>query len=130
MKQLAGPVRLELSQFRELQAFTQFGSDLDEDTLNRLERGIRITEILKQPQYKPYDELSEILSIFAVTHGLFDEISVDKVVAAEQQMVEFVKKTYPDSVKKLSTGAKIDEPLKAELEKAIKEWRTHFYIGK
>jgi len=129
MKQLAGPVRLELSQFRELQAFTQFGSDLDEDTLKRLERGRRITEILKQPQYKPYDELSEILSIFAVTYGIFDEISIDKIASAEQQMVEFVKKTYPDSIKKLSTGAKIDESLKAELEKAIKKWRTNFYIG-
>lgn len=123
MKQLAGPVRLELSQFRELQAFTQFGSDLDEDTLKRLERGRRITEILKQPQYKPYDELSEILSIFAVTSGLFDNIEIDKVAAVEQQIIEFVKKTYPETVKKLSTGAKIDDALKAELEKEIKEFK-------
>ncbi|MDR1941094.1 MAG: F0F1 ATP synthase subunit alpha, partial [Endomicrobium sp.] len=80
MKQLAGPVRLELSQFRELQSFAQFGSDLDEATLQRLERGKRITEILKQPQYKPCDELSEIISIFAVTSGLFDDIAVSDIM--------------------------------------------------
>jgi F-type H+-transporting ATPase subunit alpha len=124
MKQLAGPVRLELSQFRELQAFTQFGSDLDEDTLKRLERGKRIAEILKQPQYKPYDELSEILSIFAVTSGLLDNIDVDKVVEAEHQMIEYIKKTYSETAKKLSKGAKIDDVLKAEIEKEINEFKS------
>ncbi|OEG71212.1 ATP synthase subunit alpha [Candidatus Endomicrobiellum trichonymphae] len=123
MKQLAGPVRLELSQFRELQAFTQFGSDLDEDTLKRLERGKRITEILKQQQYKPYDEISEILSIFAVTSGLFDDINVNKVLIVEQQLTEFIKKTYPETIKKLSAGEKIDDASKAELEKEIKEFK-------
>jgi F-type H+-transporting ATPase subunit alpha len=123
MKQLAGSVRLELSQFRELQSFTQFGSDLDEDTLKRLERGKRITEILKQQQYKLYDEISEVLSIFAVTSGLFDDINVNKVLAVEQQMIEFIKKTYPETVKKLLTGGKIDDTSKSELEKEIKEFK-------
>ncbi|GHT56172.1 ATP synthase subunit alpha [Endomicrobiia bacterium] len=124
MKQLAGPVRLELSQFRELQAFTQFGSDLDGATLSRLERGRRITEILKQPQYEPYDELSEILSIFAVTSGLFDDIDVAKIAEVEQQMTEYIKKSYPETVKKLSTDAKIDDTLRAELEKEISEFKS------
>jgi F-type H+-transporting ATPase subunit alpha len=124
MKQLAGSVRLELSQFRELQAFTQFGSDLDEDTLKRLERGKRILEILKQPQYKPYDEISEILSIFAVTSGLFDNIDVDKVVAVEHQMIDYVKKTYSNTIKKLLTNINIDDTLKAELEKEINEFKS------
>ncbi|GHT37977.1 ATP synthase subunit alpha [Endomicrobiia bacterium] len=124
MKQLAGPVRLELSQFRELQAFTQFGSDLDGATLSRLERGRRITEILKQPQYEPYDELSEILSIFAVTSGFFDDIDAAKIAEVEQQMTEYVKKSYPETVKKLSTGAKIDNTLRAELEKEINEFKS------
>jgi len=123
MKQLAGPVRLELSQFRELQSFAQFGSDLDEDTLKRLERGRRITEILKQPQYRPYDEISETLSLFAVTSGLFDNIDADKVAAAEAQMIEYVKKTCPETVKKLSTGAKIDDNFKDELRKNIEEFK-------
>ncbi|GHT60620.1 ATP synthase subunit alpha [Endomicrobiia bacterium] len=124
MKQLAGPVRLELSQFRELQAFTQFGSDLDGATLSRLERGRRITEILKQPQYEPYDELSEILSIFAVTSGLFDDIDVAKIAEVEQQMTEYVKESYPETVKKLSTGAKLDDTLREELEKEINEFKS------
>ncbi|MDR0956472.1 MAG: F0F1 ATP synthase subunit alpha [Endomicrobium sp.] len=124
MKQLAGPVRLELSQFRELQAFTQFGSDLDEGTLNRLERGRRITEILKQPQYKSYDELSEILSIFAVTSGFFDDIDVVKIAEVENQMIEYIKKLYLDTANKLSTGVKIDETLRAELKKEIYEFKS------
>jgi F-type H+-transporting ATPase subunit alpha len=123
MKQLSGHVRLSLSQFRELQAFIQFGGDLDKDTLKRLERGKRITEILKQQQYKPYDEVSEILSIFAVTSSFFDDINVNRILIAEQQMIEFIKKTYPETIKKLSTGEKIDDALKAELEKEIKKFK-------
>jgi F-type H+-transporting ATPase subunit alpha len=124
MKQLAGPVRLELSQFRELQAFTQFGSDLDEDTLRRLERGKRTTEILKQPQYKPYDEISEILSLFAVTSGLFDNISVTNIIDVEHKMADYIKQTYPETIKKLLSGSKIDDALKLELEKEIKEFNS------
>jgi F-type H+-transporting ATPase subunit alpha len=123
MKQLSGPVRLELSQFRELQSFAQFGSDLDEDTLRRLERGKRITEILKQPQYKPCDEISEVISIFAVTSGLFDDIAVEQIMQAETRVSEFIKKNYPDTVKKLSSGAKIDDALKEELKKNIIEFK-------
>jgi F-type H+-transporting ATPase subunit alpha len=124
MKQLSGPLRLELSQFRELQAFSQFGNDLDEATLKRLERGKRITEVLKQSQYKPYDELSEILSIFAVTSGILDDIDVSKIASFEQQLIEFIKKTHPETVKKLSMGVEIDDVLKTELEKEIKEYKT------
>ncbi|MDR3071545.1 MAG: F0F1 ATP synthase subunit alpha [Endomicrobium sp.] len=123
MKQLAGPVRLELSQFRELQTFVQFGSDLDEDTLRRLKRGKRIVEILKQPQYKPCNELSEILSIFAVTTGIFDDIEIDKISLIEQQMIEYIKNTYTETVKKLSNNSKIDDALKAELKKEMEEFK-------
>ncbi|MDR0401544.1 MAG: F0F1 ATP synthase subunit alpha, partial [Endomicrobium sp.] len=123
MKQLSGLLRLELSQFRELQAFTQFENDLDEETLKRLERGKRINEILKQQQYKLYDEISEILSIFSVTSGLFDDIDVDKILSFENQMIEFIKKTYPDIIKKLHEETKINDDLKYDLEKKIKEWK-------
>ncbi|MDR2192313.1 MAG: F0F1 ATP synthase subunit alpha [Endomicrobium sp.] len=123
MKQLSGPVRLELSQFRELQSFAQFGSDLDEDTLKRLERGKRITEILKQPQYKPCDEISEVVSIFAVTSGLFDDIAVEQITQAETRLAEFIKKNCADTAKKLSSGAKIDDALKEEMKKNILEFK-------
>jgi F-type H+-transporting ATPase subunit alpha len=91
--------------------------------LKRLERGKRITEILKQQQYSLYDEISEILSIFAVTSGLFDDININEVLVAEQQMIEFIKKTYPGAVKRISTGGKIDDASRAELEKEIKEFK-------
>jgi F-type H+-transporting ATPase subunit alpha len=92
--------------------------------LKRLERGKRISEILKQPQYKPYDEISEILSIFAVTSGLFDDVDVDKIMMVEHQMIDYVKKTYPDTIKKLSVNAKISDELKTELEKEINEFKS------
>lgn len=123
MKQLAGPVRLELSQFRELQSFTQFGSDLDEDTLRRLERGKRLTEILKQPQYNPCDELSEIISIFAVTSGMFDDIPAEEIMAMEGQLVDYIRKNYPGTVEKLSSGAKLDDAVKEELKNNIKNFK-------
>ncbi|MDR1196480.1 MAG: F0F1 ATP synthase subunit alpha, partial [Endomicrobium sp.] len=129
MKQLAGPVRLELSQFRELQSFTQFGSDLDEDTLKRLERGKRITEILKQPQYRPYDEISEILSIFAVTSGLFDDIDIDKIREVEDAATQYIKKNCPEAVKKLLTGAKLEDALKEELKNNIEEFKKKNNYG-
>jgi F-type H+-transporting ATPase subunit alpha len=126
MKQLSGPVRLELSQFRELQTFTQFGGDLDENTLKRLERGKRITEILKQSQYKPYDELSEVLSIFAVTYGFFDSIEVNKISIVEQQLIKYIKDMYPETIKKLSMGLKMDDVLRRELKKEINECMANY----
>ena len=129
MKQLAGPVRLELSQFRELQSFAQFGSDLDEDTLKRLERGKRITEILKQPQFNPHDEITEILYIFAVTSGLFDDIEVNNIREAGENMVGYIKKNYPDTVKKLSAGAKIEDALKEELKNNIEDFKKKNNYG-
>ncbi|MDR1952542.1 MAG: F0F1 ATP synthase subunit alpha [Elusimicrobiota bacterium] len=129
MKQLAGPVRLELSQFRELQAFAQFGSDLDEDTLKRLERGKRLTEILKQPQYRPYDEVAEILSLFAVTQGLFDDIPVDKIMEIESQMIEYVKNFHSDIAGQLSSGAKIEDSLKETLVNIMKEFKKKNNYG-
>jgi F-type H+-transporting ATPase subunit alpha len=129
MKQLAGPVRLELSQFRELQAFAQFGSDLDDATLKRLERGKRLTEILKQPQYEPYDEASQVLSLFAATQGLFDDIEASQIMAVEPQMIEYIKTNYPDTVAKLTAGAKIDDALKAELVNQIKDFKKKNNYG-
>ncbi|MDR3244393.1 MAG: F0F1 ATP synthase subunit alpha [Elusimicrobiota bacterium] len=123
MKQVAGPVRLELSQFRELQSFTQFGSDLDESTLKRLERGKRLVEILKQPQYIPYDEASEVLSVFAVTQGLFDDVPVDKIMEVEIKMIEYMKNTSDDIVKKLVSGAKVDEQLGNEIKNKIAQFK-------
>ena len=121
MKQLAGPVRLELSQFRELQSFAQFGSDLDEDTLNKINRGKVLTEVLKQPQYKPFDEASEIIAIYSATSGCLDDVKIDDIMSAENKIIEFVKLNYKDLVKKLGENKKLDEQTLAELKNAILE---------
>lgn len=126
MKQLAGPLRLELAQFRELQAFMQFGSDLDEATVKRIERGKRITETLKQPQYKLYDEVSEIISIFAASNGYFDDVPVAMVGKAEGELIEFIKAHKKDIIERLNTGNKIDDALSGELKKAIEEFKFTF----
>jgi F-type H+-transporting ATPase subunit alpha len=124
MKQISGSVRLELSQFRELQVFTQLGTDLDEDTSKRLERGKRMVEILKQHKYKPYSEISEILSIFAVTSGLLDSIKIDRIIDIEKQMLNYINKTCKEIIKKLLSCKTIDILLKSEIEKKINEFKS------
>jgi F-type H+-transporting ATPase subunit alpha len=128
MKQLAGPVRLELSQFKELQAFAQFGSDLDDETSKRLERGKRVNEVLKQPQYSPLAELSELLAIYAATNGYFDDISIDKIKQAEEELVEYVNKNNADVVKALSSGEKLSDSSKTALNSSIEAFKKTFAL--
>jgi F-type H+-transporting ATPase subunit alpha len=121
MKQLAGPVRLELSQFRELQSFAQFGSDLDDDTLKKLLRGKVLTEILKQPQYQPYDEVSEVIAIYSATSGCMDDVPVHRVLEIEGKIIDFIKTNYKELVTKISGNKKLDETTLSELKKRIEE---------
>jgi F-type H+-transporting ATPase subunit alpha len=123
MKQLAGPVRLELSQFRELQSFAQFGSDLDDETLTKINRGKVLTEILKQPQYNPYDEASEIIAIYSATSGCLDDVPVEKVMEIERKIIDFIKLNNKDLVSKISENKKIDAAVLEELKKAISEFK-------
>jgi F-type H+-transporting ATPase subunit alpha len=127
MKQLSGMVRLELAQFRSLQAFVQFGSDLDEATLKQIERGKRVTEMLKQPQYAPLDEVFQIFSIFAATEGLFDTVPVDQIPRAEDGMHDYIrlqKKPLHDKVLNTSkSGTKLDDALLAEMRAAVEEFK-------
>src|SRR5688500_19100819 len=94
MKQVAGTLRLDLAQFRELQAFAQFGSDLDKATQAQLARGQRLTEILKQPQYQPVDVEKQVLVIWAATNGFVDDIAVDDVRRFESGLLKFVEKSH------------------------------------
>jgi F-type H+-transporting ATPase subunit alpha len=123
MKQFAAPIRLKLSQFRELQAFTQLGNDLDKNTLSILQIGTRIIEILKQSQYKPYDEISEILSIFFVMSGLFDDIDIAIMHKVEKQLISFLKQEKTQIIKKLLTLNEIDNKLQIELKDAITNFK-------
>ena len=119
MKQVAGPLRLDLSQYRELAAFAQFGSDLDEATQKRIERGKRVAEVLKQPQYKPMDEASEIVSIYAATSGLLDDLPIDKISIFEEKAYEYLKVKNKKLIEILAKGEKLDEKTQAEFKKEI-----------
>jgi F-type H+-transporting ATPase subunit alpha len=122
MKQVAGAMRVEHAQFRELQAFAQFGSDLDEETSRRIERGKRITEVLKQPQYHPYDEVAEIISLYAATAGLLDAVPAEKIAAIEEKMVNFVTLQNQQLIETIKTGKKMSDETLAALSRAIEEF--------
>jgi F-type H+-transporting ATPase subunit alpha len=126
MKSVAGKMRLDLAQFRELAAFAQFGSELDPDTQKQLDRGQRLTEILKQPQYQPYSEAEEILAIWIVTSGNLDDIPTEAVSRFEMEFLEYVRLREPKILMELSDGQKIDDKKAALLEKTVKNFKKGF----
>jgi F-type H+-transporting ATPase subunit alpha len=122
MKQVAGTLKLDLAQYRELAAFAQFGSDLDKSTQAQLDRGVRLVELLKQPQFVPMSLSQEVVILFAGTRGFIDKYEVEKVRVYEQQLLSFVESKYPDVMKEIEEK-KIISP---ELEKKMKELMTAF----
>ena len=122
MKQVAGTLKLDLAQFRELAAFAQFGSDLDKATQAQLDRGVRLVELLKQPQFKPMSLGQEIVILFAGTRGFIDKYEVEKVRIYEEQLLSFVESKHPDILKEIE-DKKVISP---ELEKKMKEVMTSF----
>ncbi|MFC1913172.1 F0F1 ATP synthase subunit alpha [Chloroflexota bacterium] len=129
MKQVAGRLRLELSQYRELAAFAQFGTaELDKATRAQLERGQRITEILKQPQYVPMSVAEQVMILYAAINGYLDDISVDKVAAFEVDLHKFIEMNHPEIGEAIAgekeLGAKTEEALKA----AILEFKPGFSV--
>ncbi|MGP8154659.1 MAG: F0F1 ATP synthase subunit alpha [Smithella sp.] len=122
MKQVAGTLKLDLAQYRELAAFAQFGSDLDKATQAQLDRGVRLVELLKQPQYKPMSLGQEIVVLFAGTRGFIDKYDVEKVRVYEEQLLSFVESKHADILKEIE-DKKIISP---ELEKGMKEVLTNF----
>ena len=98
MKKVSGPLRINLAQFRELEAFAEFGSDLDAASQSQLDRGIRVVEMLKQPQYEPVATEDQVIALFAVTEGYFDKVPVYGIYEAEKNLLEFVKTRYSDMV--------------------------------
>jgi F-type H+-transporting ATPase subunit alpha len=122
MKQVAGTLKLDLAQYRELAAFAQFGSDLDKSTQAQLDRGVRLVELLKQPQFHPMSLGQEIVVLFAGTRGFIDKYAVEKVLVYERQLLSFVESKYPDILKEIE-DKKIISP---ELEKKMKDVMTEF----
>jgi F-type H+-transporting ATPase subunit alpha len=122
MKQVAGTLKLDLAQYRELAAFAQFGSDLDKSTQAQLDRGVRLVELLKQPQFKPMSLSQEIVVLFAGTRGFIDKYDVEKVRVYEEQLLSFIESKHADIMKEIE-DKKIISP---ELEKKMKEVMTAF----
>ena len=122
MKQVAGQLRLEMAQFRELAAFAQFGSDLDESTLRRLERGQRLTEILKQPQYTPMPLEDQVILIYAGTNGYSDGVAVDAMREYEQDLLDFMRQQRPDIGVEIAASREISEGTESGLRAALEEF--------
>jgi len=126
IKSVSGKLRLELAQYNSLAAFAQFGSELDSATQKQLDRGKRLTEILKQPQFAPLSESLEVLSIYAVTSGLMDDVAIESFLRFEKDMHEFAKKRYPNVLEKLSNEEKPTEDTLKQIKKLLEEFKKRF----
>lgn len=125
-KQVAGTLRLDLAQYRELQAFAQFASDLDEVSRKQLERGQRMVEVLKQPPYSPLGAEKQALVIFAGNEGYLDDISADSVVKFEADLYPFIEASYPQILENIRSTSKIDDETMAMMKKALEEFKSTF----
>ena len=125
IKKLGGGVRLALAQYRELAAFAQFASDLDEATRKQLERGRMVTELMKQPQYQPLQVWEMALVLFAVNNGYYDDIAVGKALAAERAMRDFMKSKYGELVDRIESTKDLSKDDEAKLHDAIKDFKKN-----
>lgn len=123
MKKVAGKMRLEVAQYRELAAFAQFSSDLDSETKTKLERGKRIVEILKQPQYMPMPVEEQVAVFFAVTHGLMDDVPVLNITQFESGMLESLRNKIADVLKKIKDSGELDEESQKQLTQGINDYK-------
>ena len=124
MKQVAGTLRIDLAQFRELAAFAQFGSDLDKSTQDQLERGRRLTEILKQPQYQPMEVEKQVFIIWTVPNGLADDIAVEDLHRFEVEIMKFVEASHPTVFNTLRDKKSIDDDLKSAMTEAVEDFKS------
>ena len=126
MKKIAAPIRTELAQYRELASFAQFGSELDADTKEKLEQGVRIKEVLKQPQYKPMPVQYQVIIIYAVTHKYLLDIAVEDITRFETELFEFLNTKYPEIPEAIRTEKVISEDTESKLTAAIEEFKKQF----
>ena len=122
MKKVAGTLRLDLAQFRELAAFAAFGSDLDAATQKQLSRGERLVELLKQGQYQPMDVVDQVISIFAGTKGLFDSVATDKVQAVEKSLIEYINSSHTALIDEIKNKKEISSDNQDKLTDIIKKF--------
>lgn len=124
MKSVAGTLRIDLAQFRELAAFAQFGSDLDKSTQAQLERGRRLTEILKQGQYQPMEVEQQVTIIWTVTNGFADDIAVEDLKRFEEELIDYMKNAHPGVMTTIREKKNIDDALKAEMKEAVEDFKA------
>ena len=129
MKQVAGTLRLDLAQFRELQAFAQFGSDLDKATQAQLARGQRLTEILKQPQYQPMDVEKQVLGIWAATNGYTDDVAVEDIRRFESSLLAFVENSHPGLLADIREQKSLTDDIKAGLKQVLEDFKIEWQKG-
>ncbi len=129
MKQVAGKLRLELAQYRELAAFVQFATDLDQATKDRISRGSRLVEVLKQHQYVPMPVANQVLSIWTVTNGFTDDIPIENISRFEEEFVEYVENTKPKLLAQIKKEGKLTDELTKELQEVAQGFKKRFVGG-
>jgi len=129
MKSVSGGLRLDLSQYRDVAAFAQFASDLDQATRNQLERGQRVTELLKQGQYVPMEVIEQVCVIFAGTQGLLDNVPMPDVPRFEQEMLDFLRDSHPDLVSGIRSSSDLDDDAEAALRAAIEDFKANVFAA-
>ena len=126
IKQVAGTLRLDLASFRELQAFAQFASDLDESSRNQLERGQRMVELLKQPPYSPLPIEDQVIGIYTGVKGYLDDIPVEAVTKFEREFLTFIESKYPQIPESIRSAKKLESDTEEELKSAIEDFKSQF----
>ena len=130
MKQVAGTLRIDLAQFRELAAFAQFGSDLDKSTQDQLEKGKRLTEVLKQGQYQPQEVEKQVFAIWVVSNGLASDVAVEDIQRFGTELSNFVENSHPAVFETLREKKSIDDDLKAKMKEAVEDFKSSRWEGK
>ena len=126
MKQVAGSLRLDLASYRELQAFTQFGSDLDKATQDQLTRGSHMTELLKQGRYNPMPVAEQVIAIFAGNQGFLDDLPLDAVVRFRTEMLASIRASKPEIIETINTEKKLTDATETALKEAIAAFKQSF----
>ena len=126
MKKVAGSIKLELAQYREMAAFAQFASDMDASTQQLLARGSRLVELLKQPQYSPLPMEEQVVSIYAGVNGYLDAIDVNKISRFENDLMNLIKGSYKDILKSIRDEQSLSDKTEEKLKKAIEEFMKTF----
>ena len=125
MKKVAGSIKLELAQYREMAAFAQFGSDLDASTQKLLNRGSKLTELLKQDQYSPMPVAQQVIAVFSGVRGFLDNVELPNIKETEKQIYEKIKSSSPEIIDKINSTGKLEEEVEKKIISVIEEFKKN-----